>query len=188
MMDHQIKLALQGVSNFSEKEMLEIISRFKPLSLKRGASLLQEGETCRNLFFVCQGCFRQYQLAENGEEVIINLFTDNDWVIEYKSFTSQSPARTTIEAIADSEVLVMSLNDIHGLIALSQSFLRLGRILQGALQNQDYQHNKLSPEEKYKLLLSTKPQIIQKFPLKQIASYLGITPETLSRVRRKIIS
>jgi hypothetical protein len=67
-------------------------------------------------------------------------------------------------------------------------FFRIGRIFEQAIQNQDYQHTRISPEEKYALLLKTKPQVIQRFPLKHIASYLGVTPETLSRVRRKMIS
>ena len=68
------------------------------------------------------------------------------------------------------------------------NFFRLGKLMEQAVQNQDFQNNRLAPEEKYELLLASKPMVFQKFPLKHIASYLGITPETLSRIRRKFIS
>ncbi|MBE7172881.1 MAG: hypothetical protein INR73_20055 [Williamsia sp.] len=67
-------------------------------------------------------------------------------------------------------------------------FFRMGRIFEQAIQNQDFQHNWLTPEQKYERLLSWKPELLKRFLLKWIASYLGMTPETLSRIRRKISS
>ena len=101
---------------------------------------------------------------------------------------TQKPSETVVRATEVSEVFKLSGYDFHELVKISDSFFRMGRIFEQALQNQDYQHNRMTPEEKYALLIASKPQIIQIFPLKYIASYLGMTPETLSRVRRKIIS
>jgi hypothetical protein len=85
-------------------------------------------------------------------------------------------------------VFGLSVWDFHELVKVSDMFFRMGRILEQAIQNTDFQHNRLSPEEKYELLLASKPELLQQFPLKHIASFLGMTPETLSRIRKKISS
>ena len=90
--------------------------------------------------------------------------------------------------MTDGQVFGLNVQDFHQLVKTSDSFFRLGRIFEQAIQNQDFQHNRLSPEQKYEQLLLTKPELLQHFPLKHIASYLGMTPETLSRIRKKISS
>jgi CRP-like cAMP-binding protein len=109
-------------------------------------------------------------------------------MFEYKSFLTQQPSQHIIQATAGSEVLGLHAQDFHELAKVSDIFFRLGRIFEQAIQNQDFQHNRLTPEQKYELLLATKPEVLQYFPLKHIASYLCMTPETLSRVRKKISS
>ena len=121
-------------------------------------------------------------------DATLNLYIRGEWVFEYKSFITQQPSQNIIQAVADSEVLSLSVFDFHEMIRLSDAFFRLGRIFEQAIQNQDFQHNRLSPEQKYERLLTTKPELLQHFPLKHIASYLGMTPETLSRIRKKISS
>ena len=101
---------------------------------------------------------------------------------------SQSPSLNTIQAAESSEVYGLTAHDFHELVKISDSFFRLGKIFENSTQNQGFQNNHLSPEERYELLILNKPEIIQKFPLKQVASFLGIAPETLSRIRRKISS
>lgn len=183
-----VKKSISGFGNFSEKELEEITSRLKVMHLKKDACLVKEGRTCREFYFINRGSFKQYMILDNGTEAIQNLYTEHEWLFEYKSLTSQKPAETIIQATEDSEVFELHGSDFHELVKISDAFFRVGIIFQQAIQNQDYQSNRMSPEEKYALLLSKKPTIIQKFPLKYIASYLGMTPETLSRIRRKMIS
>jgi len=187
-MFESVKRSIKGFGNFSEEDMAEIISRLKVIPVERGTALIKEGQVCREFYFINKGCLRQYAVLDNGSEAILNLFVEEDWAFDYKSFMAQQPTETIVEAVEDSEVFMLSGWHFHELVKISDGFFRIGRIFEQALQNQDYQNNRLSPEEKYALLLASKPQLIQKFPLKYIASYLGITPETLSRVRRKITS
>jgi len=183
-----VKESLLRFGNFSGEELSEITNRLKILYIKKDGCLIREKQVCREFYFINRGCFRHYAVLENGAEAILNLFVEKDWMFDYKSLMSQKPSEAVIQATEDSEVFELSGWDFHELVKMSDTFFRVGQIFQQAIQNQDYQNNRISPEEKYELLLASKPQIIQKFPLKYIASYLGIAPETLSRVRRKLIS
>src|SRR5579871_752261 len=183
-----VKNSFLKFGNFSDEELSTIAKRLKNSDVKKDIFLIKEGQTCNHFYFIERGSFKHYSITENGDEAIINLFAENEWMFDYKSLIAQKPSDSFIQAMEDSHVFELSLWDLHELIKESDSFFRVGHIFEVAVQNQDYQNNKISPEEKYAMLLASKPQIIQKFPLKYIASYLGIAPETLSRIRRKIIS
>jgi CRP-like cAMP-binding protein len=180
--------SVRSFADFSDQQLAQLTSCLVCRSLKKGDQLIREGQTCRNFYFVNSGAFRQFQRLDDGTEATYNLFVGNDWILDYKSLISQLPAIAITEATEDSEIFDLALLDFHDLIKSSDMFFRLGKIFEYGSPNQDFKSNRLTPEARYELLLTTKPQILRKFSLKVIASYLCMTPETLSRVRRKIIS
>jgi hypothetical protein len=104
-------------------------------------------------------------------------------MFNHSSLIKQVPSDTTIKAFEKSDVLELSLNNLHNLIARSPSFLSLGRLFDQASNRTYLFDNALSPIQKYNYIKNVKPLIVQVFPVKMIASYLKISPETLSRVR-----
>jgi CRP-like cAMP-binding protein len=187
-MFQQITKSLQSFGHFSQEHLSALFIRLKILHVKKDDYLIKESQLCQAFHFINKGYFRHYAIQDDGKEATINLFIQGEWLFEYKSFMTQQPSENIIQAATAGEVLTLHISDFHQLIKLSDEFFRLGRILEQAIQNQDFQHNRLSPEQKYQRLLFTKPELLQHFPLKYIASYLGITPETLSRIRKKISS
>ena len=149
---------------------------------KKNQLLLAEGMICRSVLLVLSGAVYQFSVSDI-EENVIDFYIEDDWVMNYPSFVGQKPSTTSIKAYTDCEVLELSIHTLHHLIEVSPTFFQLGKVMEQGMARIHYFDNALSPLQKYNHLVETKPQLLQQFPLKMIASYLKITPETLSRVR-----
>jgi CRP-like cAMP-binding protein len=173
---------LNKVGRFSTSDIAEVEKVAVQRRFKKNEMLLTAGEVCRSAFFLISGT--AYQFALNDiEENIIDLYTEGDSIINYVSFTGQKPSANNIRAYTDCEVFELTIHEVHRLIELSPVFFQLGKIMEQALSRMHYFDNALTPLQKYNHLLDTKSHLLQHFPLKMIASYLKMTPETLSRVR-----
>lgn len=177
--------SLQSIGRFSEQDKILITQKLQAKTLKKNEIILKNGQTCRAVWFINQGAIRQFYVTNEGDECTLNFFTTGDWILDIDSFLGQKPSENTLIACENTEILELTVFDLHALIDHSQVFLQLGKILNAPKRPTLYDLSNV-PEEKYKHLLQTKPHILQKFPLKQVASYLKMAPETLSRVRRKI--
>lgn len=150
--------------------------------LKKNEVLLNEGEICKSFYFILTGSFSQFQTCDI-DEVIIDLHLQNEWMFNQQSLVEQIPSNTTIKAFAKSEIIELSLYSFHFLCSKSQSFLQFGKILNQSKNRTFLFDNSLGPNEKYSYINKSKPQLVKVFPIKMIASYLKMAPETLSRVR-----
>jgi CRP-like cAMP-binding protein len=179
MTSNEILLSIGQFSSFDAELFDRHTSR---LRLRKNDILLKDGEVCQNFYFVLSGSFVQFQLSDMNEQ-IIDLHVENEWMFNQESLTEQVPSRTSFRAFSESEVIVLSLNSFHILCTRSSSFLQFGRILNQAKHRTLIFDNSYSPTDKYNFIIREKPELIRIFPLKIIASYLKVTPETLSRVR-----
>ncbi len=171
---------------YSDDEQLLLKKELRLVKLCKGDQLLSKGDICSSLCYLVSGTMYQYKINADLEKNIIDLNIPNDWIIDKESFTSRGPSEFYIEAFEDTTLYELTIDSIHDLIAKSQSFLQLGKAFGEVSSRLNFFDNNLSPDEKYQYILKHKPYLIQKFPQKLIASYLKITPETLSRVRNRI--
>ncbi len=183
---HPVSKSLLLKGNYSTDELAALEQRLEHEIYNKGEVLLNEGEVCNRLLFLVKGAVYQYKLNKDSVENIIDLNYSNEWVINHQSFTSRKPSDTIIKAFEATEVYGLSIDSIHHLIALSQTFLQMGKILEEATRRVQLFDNNLNPDEKYQFILTERPNLLQTFPQTLIASYLKITPETLSRVRSRI--
>lgn len=154
--------------------------------------LFHAGKQCANLFFVNKGALRSFSTDENGIEHTLQFAFESYWISDLYSYVTGKPAVYTIEAIEESEVLEFSKNKFEVMLDDIPQLERHWRLL---LQNayiaaQDRLNSTLSEtaDKRYEELIERFPNIIQRVPQIYIASYLGITPESLSRIRKKIFT
>ncbi|MBZ5856120.1 Crp/Fnr family transcriptional regulator [Flavihumibacter profundi] len=173
-----------------EEEMIK--TYLTPKKLRRKQYLLQEGDVCKSIAFVEKGALREYSIAENGNEQIIQFAIEGWTISDLYSFLTGEPATYNIDAVEDSELVLLSKSAHEELLRKLpkyETYLRLqvtGAYL--ALQKRLTSVNTLSPEERYANFTQLYPELVQRFPQHMIASHMGLTPETLSRARRKIKS
>ena len=184
------------ISHIQEKvaittEDIELLkSFFSQKKLNKKEYLLQEGQVCKDLTFVSKGILKSYILDNKGNERI-NLFAfEGWWISDFNSFLNEEKAYLNIDAIEESELLTISRENYEALTLKIPIMDRYFRILyQNSLVTKDQRlviSNNFTAEEKYLQLLESNPKITQKLSHSLIASYLGLSPETISRIRKKI--
>lgn len=186
-------LILQNVArhiSLDPDETRFFLSLLEPRTFKRKAFVLRNGKVARHTNFVTKGCLREYSTDQNGNLHIDYLAPENYWVSDLYSFLTQTPSTQNIDALEDTDVLQLSKTNIEKLYAEVPKFERLYRIL---YQNSLIAHQRrlmknISGTAKERLLQFRKkyPGLEQRIPQKQIAAYLGITPEYLSMLKKKI--
>jgi CRP/FNR family transcriptional regulator, anaerobic regulatory protein len=183
----EIKKSLSKIHPFSEEQLSLFTDKCFYRNLKKKDSLLKENQISDGITFILTGSFRFFKKLDYGE-LTIKFFVENNWITDLESLLTQQPSKNYIEAIEDSEVASITLRDIHKLMDIHPCFRMLNALLADLTISTSYiaTIQSKSPDERYKELLLKHPQWINRFPQMLIASYLGMTPETLSRVRARI--
>jgi len=172
-------------------EEFNICSRFFiPKTIKKHRFLLNEGDVCKYLGFVNSGCLREYTIDNKGIEHIIQFAIEDWWVSDLNSFLSGLPATHNIDALQDSELLLLEKSAREELLNASPKMDRFFRILLEsnyiATRQRVADSLSESAEDRYLKFIKTYPKLFEQIPQNQIASYLGITPQSLSRIRKEL--
>lgn len=151
--------------------------------------LLQEGSTCRFLYFINQGLVRSY-LVQNGKEYIRQFIEENGFAVDLESFLLQKPSSFFFEAMEDTQVLRISSSSLTHLFNSYFHLMKLGKMMAEQstinLIRKSVSLVKDNTKARYLDFVAERPNLVQRVPLFMIASYLGVTPESLSRIRKEV--
>jgi CRP-like cAMP-binding protein len=177
---------------FTDEEIRLMETRTIMRKIKRRQMILQEGLICKQYSFVVKGCFRMYGVDENGKEHNIQFAAENDWITDIGSFYSDKPSKLYIEAIEPSVILQIEKLDLYFLFISIPKLTRIFKVIIEdkfvELQNRVLQNISSTALQRYISFLEQYSNLALRLPNTQIASYLGITPEFLSKIRKEISS
>lgn len=172
-----------------EKEIAHLKTVVKERKIRRRQFLLQEGDICKYNSFVVEGCLRMYMVDGNGKEHNLQFAIENWWVLDMSSFYSGDPSRLNIEAIENATILQIHRDDQFNLYVDYPKFNRIFRVLcENALiacQRRVMENISSTAEDRYVDFMERYPFLFNRISNVQIASYLGITPEFLSTIRKR---
>lgn len=173
--------------HLTQQELELIEMHCHPRKLKKKEFLLQEGEVCRFSAFVVKGCLRSYRLDDLGNEHTFKFMIENWWVVDNESYSNGTPAQFNIQALEDSELMIVSKESFYFMLEQMPQLKMLVDRLQtnsfNASQQRIYKQISASPEARYQAFVDTYPDIFNRVPLHMVASYLGMSRETLTRIR-----
>lgn len=183
------EILLQNIKrhiSLSKEEEERLITLLKSKKIKKKQFFLQEGDTQKHAVFVTEGCLRSYSIDKNGFEHVLQFAPAGWWIGDMRSLITQQPGILYIDAIDDSEIILLLRSDLETLYTSIPKLERFFRILaENSLAT--YQHRlidnlSLSAMERYNNFCGLYPSLIEYLPQKQIASYIGVTPEFLSKM------
>ncbi|MFD1552879.1 hypothetical protein DNU06_08055 [Putridiphycobacter roseus] len=174
----------------SESEITILKPLLQQKVLEKEEFLLQENQVCKFIAFIKKGSFRSFHYNANGTSTNLMLDSSQTLISNYESYISQQPSNVSIQATIKSEVIYISKNDLDHLLENSFYWNKLGRILtenifilsKQRLESIIYK----TPEERYQTLIKYTPDLLEQFSLTDIASFIGVTPQSLSRIRARI--
>jgi CRP-like cAMP-binding protein len=181
---------IQAISGklLSEDDKHLLVAHFKPRKLRKRQYFLQEGDVCKYIGFIVKGSARTFTVDEKGHEHILKLALENWWLADFESFYLLTPSRFNIEALENLEVLQSTNAQIEEFLKHIPAFSAMSNVISQnntiATQKRMQAAMIYTAEERYEDLISNYPQFLQRFPQNMIASYLGLSPETLSRLKK----
>ncbi len=183
--------ALTRLVEFDEEELFYFLKLLKPRMLNKNDFILEAGEICKTMVIVNRGGLRYFSLNDKGEQS--NWFAfEGEWLGDYESFLTRQPSSHFIQAIEATEIFSLSYDDMQQLYAKGVKYERFGRLIAENLfikaERSRNELTSLPAEQRYLNLIKDHPDILKRIPVQHIATYLGIQPQSLSRIRRNIAS
>ncbi|ASK29190.1 cyclic nucleotide-binding protein [Chryseobacterium sp. T16E-39] len=198
MKENPVQASVEPLINYfnkliplNEQERELVTELFKPRLYRKKQYVLQEGDICNQFNFVVRGCLRLYKVDEKGNTHIIQFAPENWWINDIRSFHKKLPSELNIDALEDTMILQINHENLITLYKNAPKFDRIFRVLLEnsfvTIQNRLLQNISSTAEERYISFIQTYSQLSNRLSQTQIASFLGITPEFLSRMRARLV-
>jgi len=181
---------MKEFSDLSQIELEKIVNLIPIESYKKGDVLFHQGDIPTRCYFVLKGCIRLYSVNENGEETTFNFFIEKQSVTVFNQHQNDKASKYSVACLEDSILVVGELNNEQDMYNNYPFLVDLTRQMMavdlGALNDKFASFIASSPEERYLSLIEERPGLVERVPQHQLASYLGIKPESLSRLKRRL--
>ncbi|MCA6363999.1 MAG: Crp/Fnr family transcriptional regulator [Bacteroidetes bacterium] len=189
-MYEQLRRHIQSLIEISDDELNLVDLFFERQIIPRKKFLLQEGNVCRFVAFVEQGTIRHFH-TKNGNEKTCDISFEGRWVTDFQSFNTQQPAVINLQAMEDSSLLIISRDQLTTLYTQYPKYETFGRLIAEQIAQRATEIamslSSERPEERFRNLMLNQADMFQRVPQKYIANFLGVSPETLSRIRLRIL-
>ena len=188
--DDNINQSMKLITGFTDSELAIVMKHFETKTFKKKTNILKAGKTAKEVYFILSGCIRLFY-EKDGEDISAYFFTEKRFAGAYDSFISQKPSRLSMETLEDCEVLSISYEALQKLFnelpkmnefvrkVLEERFVTLHDLFTSQILD--------SPEERYLNLQKERPELFNRIPQHQLATFLGITPVSLSRIRNRVM-
>ncbi len=188
-MTAEILKIVKSIVRINKAEEDAFLGILEAKKLKKNELLLRIGQVCNFIIFIQTGCLRYFYIKD-GEEITGQFFVENDWYTDFESFIRSKPSEQSIQALENCVCLLINKRKLEQLYTDFPVFERFGRIMteQGflGLYNTNKVASLLTSEERYLAFVKNQPSIVQRVPQHYIASYLGLKPQSLSRIRKRL--
>ena len=189
-MNEQITKEINSILNLPSELLNDFLNKLKPVRINKGDYFLKEGELCRNIALLTKGAFYSYYKKDDND-IIEDFCLEGCFLADYPAFINNAAAKKNFKALENTQLLTISKKELDELYLSNPAYERAGRLIaeylftswEAKLRDNIF----LSPTERYKKLIKNRPDILQRVPQYLIASFLNITPQYLSQIRKKMI-
>lgn len=183
---------MKNLTTLKDDEIMTIVDQIPIQSFKKGTVLLMQGEEPTHCFFVLKGCVRQYTIDQEGNEITSDFFTEEQSVTIYNHHSEDKASKFSLACLEDSVLVVGDLSTENDMYDQHDQLAVMTRQMMSMAFGNTHETfttiKSAAPEDRYLYILETRPYLIDRVPQHQLASYLGITPESLSRIKKRIKS
>ncbi len=185
-----LKEVINAIVPMTEEDLALLNNMASPFARPKGTTLLEPDQICGHVFFLTKGFFRMYYVDPAGREINYRFTFANNFMVDFQSFLTQKPSRYYWQAMENAEGLSISYDHVQRAYQQSPNWDRFGRLMAEKVYQQVNERIELlqflSPEQRYLRVIATQPDLVQYVSQFQLSSYLGVTPESLSRIRKRL--
>lgn len=183
--------AIRSIMPMEDKDMELLLAILETKQVKKHEFLLKEGEVCRHVYFLTSGFFRMFYIDHDGNEINYRFTGPNHFFVDFQSVLTQKPSHFYWQAMQDSGLLVLPYRQVREAYAASPAWNQFGRLMAEQVYLQLNERVEMllfmKPEERYQYLLATRPELFEQVSQFHLSSYMGVKPESLSRLRKRLM-